>query len=135
MKVLVYVRHGREDEALEHFREEYPASAVHVRNGNRHAEGQYEPCDLLLVDDGLPLVAEDYREGYVECEVRLFDANELGTAYATEPPEDAFREQFASATAYETAVDAGLSADDLEGLEPAGKTGYTTAQVRGLVGD
>lgn len=135
MKVLVYARRSRQDEALEHFKGEYPGSRVFVRNGESHAKGQYEFCDVLLVDDGLPLVAEDYREGYVDCDVRLFDVNELGTEYATGPAPDAFREQFASATAYELADGAGLTPDDLEGMEPAGKTGYTSAQVRGIIGD
>lgn len=41
---------------------------------------------------------------------------------------------FAHPKALEVAEEAGLTAADLEGVEPAGKTGYTTGQVRELAG-
>lgn len=130
-KILVYLPNRNTDLAFEHFGARFPDAEIHPRNVRAHATGQIEPCDLCLVDDRYPYVADEYgQRGY---ETRVFDINELEVEPVEE--DEPFRQQFASPTAYDEAIEAGLTADDLEGLEPAGKTGYTTAQIRGIVGD
>lgn len=130
-KILVYLPNRDTDLAEEHFGERFPDADIQPRNVRAHAHGQVEECDLCLVDDRYPHVADDFGEAGFEA--RYFDINEL----EVEPVEEVepFRQQFASATAYDEALEGGIESGDLDDIEPAGKTGYTTAQVRGLVGD
>lgn len=136
MNVLVYTRNSLIGELRPTFEARFSGTGdrVRFRNADAHAEGDVEACDVVLVDDDFPQVADDYRgvtfDGHTP-EVNLFRAAEVGhDAPVPEPEQDLPRDAFASTTAYDTAVEAGLSMDDLGDLEPAGKTGYTTAQVR-----
>ena len=137
MDILVYTRNERVEEFAPHFEARFEDRSVAFRNAGAHERGQVEDCALVCVDDRYPLVAEDYRESDAfEGRVELFDANEVG---APEPPEPEGGSEgldpdaFASPTAHDAAVEGGLGPDDLEGVEPRGKTGYTTAQIREMV--
>lgn len=151
MPVLVYARPDDLPEATEAAEEDRPDAAVLGRNAVAHAEGQLEDADLVLVDDRFPAVYEDYEQSGREVELFNLDGRatpdpepeqDEGEGESTDadvPDEDEvpglFRDQFASPTAYEEAQEAGLEPPHFDGVEPAGKTGYTTAQVRELAGE
>lgn len=133
-RVLVYARHDQLGKALERARGDHPDAELLPRNASAYTEGQTEAADRVLVDNRYPEIADDYRDA--EPAVDLFSWDGRGEEEADVPDEEEvpepFREQFASQTAYEEAEGAGLEPPDLEGVEPAGKTGYTTAQIRDL---
>lgn len=136
MKILVYTRTPPDDDLRISLEARYRAvdDRLLFREATAHADGDLESCDLVVVDDDFPYVADDYRGAGFN--VERFDRQE---AVVDEPPEPEGPssaldpDDFASPTAYDAAVAGELSPDDLEGREPAGKTGYTTAQVRDLV--
>lgn len=137
MDVLVFTRNSRIAEHADLFRDEFSGEGefVRFRNADAHAAGDREPADIVLVDDDFPHVADDYRR--TDATVELFDAGELGAPEPPDPEGDAVAldaDAFASPTAHDVAVEAGLGPDAFDGVEPAGKTGYTTAQVRETVG-
>lgn len=129
--ILVYLPNGKVPEGQTHFGARFPDADLQFRNVHRHEEGQLEDASLVLVDDRYPTVGEEYRESEREVEVEYFDVGELGEEPV--PQDEPFRDLFASTKAADLA-EGELSREDLEGVEPAGKTGYTTAQVRELVG-
>lgn len=150
-RVLVYARHSDLDAALERVSEVHRDAEVVPRNAGAYAEGQTEPADLVLVDAQFPAVYEDYEQSGREVELFNLDGRatpdpepeqdegEEESTDADVPDEDEvpglFRDQFASPTAYEAAQGSGLEPPHFDGVEPAGKTGYTTAQVRELAGE
>lgn len=134
MLAVCYTRNHRVDDCLAHFSERLgPDDRIRGANGAAFVSGQIADCDLALIDDDFPQIADEYRAAGVEVELFRFD--ELGE----EPPEEADASEldeqaFASPTAFDVAVEAGLGPEDFDPHEPAGKTGYTTAQVRELAG-
>lgn len=140
MDVLVYARGDCLERAVDAFSAPLTyRDHIEPRNAAAHADGQVEPADRVHVDDRYPWIADDYRDrsDVFVGEVELFDAGELGAPEPPEPDGDAVAldaDAFASPTAHDVAVEAGLGPDAFDGVEPAGKTGYTTAQVREMVG-
>lgn len=130
-RVLLYGRNADLPDLLTRFEGEHPDADVVPRNAAAHTEGQLEEADLVLVDDRYAHVAEEYSDAGHEVKVFSFQGRDPA-AEVPSPGEvpDRFEDIFASTTAYEEAVDAGLEPPDFEAVEPAGKTGITTSQVR-----
>lgn len=137
MDILVYTRNSRIGELEDDLRERFAAEdRLRFRNADAHTVGEIEACDLVLVDDDFPFVAQDYRGAEVAPTVELFEASEVGAPEPPEPvgpSEDLHPDDFASHTAFDAAVEGGLGPADFEGVEPRGVTGYTTAQIREMV--
>lgn len=128
MDVLVYTRQEHHTEALEVFAEPLgTGDTIHPRNASAYTEGQTEPCDLARIDDRYPWIVEDFEGAGIE--VETFDINALGVdSEEAAPGLDAV--DFAHPAAREAAEEGALGPEDFVGVEPSGKTGYTTAQVR-----
>lgn len=110
---------------------------LNVEHTEQDKAGLYACLETLQTDarrSGFEVAWVETAIGIVDAEDATDTVVEVGPEPEETPDAAVFREMFGSTKAFEAAIEGGLTVASFHGVDPSGSRGYTTADVKALIG-